>query len=181
MAPAPGTYALGPADGHLSVRTGKGGAAARAGHNLRIEVQRWGATVALAEDPAQTALELTADSGSLQVVEGTGGMNSLDDDDRAGITQTINDEVLKGTAIAFRSTSVSGSDGRLSVQGDLELAGGINPITFELAVADDGRITGTAIVKQTAWGMKPYSALFGTLKVSDEVEVSIDATLGDPQ
>ena len=31
------------------------------------------------------------------------------------------------------------------------------------------------MVKQTDWGIKPYSALFGALKVADEVEVAIDA------
>ena len=86
--------------------------------------------------------------------------------------------MLKGTAITFRSTAVqSAGDGRLSVQGDLELAGGINPIAFDLDIGDDGRVTGSAVVKQSAWGMKPYTALFGTLKVADEVEVSIDARL----
>ena len=86
--------------------------------------------------------------------------------------------MLKGTAIAFRSTSVQAAgDGRLSVQGDLELAGGSNPVAFELEIADDGHITGSAVVKQSAWGMKPYTALFGTLKVADEVTVSIDARL----
>jgi hypothetical protein len=29
-------------------------------------------------------------------------------------------------------------------------------------------------VRQSDWGMKPYSALFGTLKVADEVEVSVE-------
>ena len=33
-------------------------------------------------------------------------MQALDDDDRAGIEQTIDDEVLIGTPIEFRSTSV---------------------------------------------------------------------------
>ena len=33
------------------------------------------------------------------------------------------------------------------------------------------------MVKQTEWGMKPYTALFGTLKVADEVRVEIDAGL----
>jgi polyisoprenoid-binding protein YceI len=177
MSIEPGTYALGPESGALTVRTGKGGAAARAGHNLLIEVGAWGATVQLDADPAQSVLELTADSRSLRVLEGTGGMTSLGDDDKSGITQTIDDEVLKGTAIVFRSTSVQSSDGgRLRVEGDLELAGGINPVAFELEL-DDDRVRGTATVRQTAWGMKPYSALFGTLKVADEVEVSIDARL----
>ena len=42
-------------------------------------------------------------------------------------------------------------------------------------IGDDGRLTGEATVKQTDFGIKPYSALFGTLKVADEVEIEIDA------
>ena len=103
---APGRYALGPADGTLTVATGKGGAAARAAHNLRILVGRWEATLQLGGDPADSSISLTADARSLQVVDGSGGMSALDDDDKAGISQTIDDEVLRGTAIAFRSTSV---------------------------------------------------------------------------
>jgi polyisoprenoid-binding protein YceI len=178
MSIEPGTHALGPENGKLSVRTRKGGAAAMAGHNLLIEVGAWSATVQVGAEPAQTQLELTADSRSLRVLEGSGGMQSLGDDDKASISQTIDEDVLTGTAIAFRSTAVeAAADGRLSVQGELELAGRSNPISFELAVGDDGRLTGSAILKQTGWGMKPYSALFGTLKVLDEVEIAIDAQL----
>jgi hypothetical protein len=35
-------------------------------------------------------------------------------------------------------------------------------------------VSGSAVVKQTDWGMKPYTALFGTLKVADEVEVRLE-------
>jgi hypothetical protein len=34
-------------------------------------------------------------------------------------------------------------------------------------------------VTQTRWGMKPYSALFGALKVLDDVEVVLDGRLQD--
>jgi hypothetical protein len=181
MSIEPGTYDLSPENGKLSVRTGKAGAASKAGHNLLIDVGSWGATVVVGAEPEQTLLELTADSRSLKVLEGSGGIQSLGEDDKAGIGQTIDDEVLEGTTITFRSTSVApAGGGRLAVQGDLELWGGINPIAFDLQLSDDGRVAGTAIVKQTAWGRKPYSALFGTLKVSDDVEVSIDARLGTP-
>jgi polyisoprenoid-binding protein YceI len=179
---APGTYALGPADGTLTVATGKGGAAARAAHNLSILVGRWEATLQLRGDPADSSISLTADARSLRVVDGTGGMSALDEDDKAGISQTIDDEVLQGTAIRFRSTSVAGDNGsgRLLVHGDLELGGVANPVDFELTVGDDGHLTGAATVTQTAHGIKPYTALFGTLKVSDDVRVSIDARLGEP-
>jgi polyisoprenoid-binding protein YceI len=164
-------YALGPTNGTLTVRTGKGGAAAKAGHNLLIEVTRWSAT--LAEDSA----ELTADARSLRVREGTGGINTLDDGDKAGITQTIDEEVLKGAAIRFQSTSVARSGSQFAVSGELELAGVRAPLDFTLDVGEDGRVTGRAKVTQTNWKLKPFSALFGTLKVADDVEVAIDATL----
>ncbi len=178
MAIAPGTYELGPHDGTLLIRTGKGGAASKAGHNLLIRVDRWGATAQFAGDLARSVLELNADSTSFTVLEGTGGIKSLSDEEREGIGQTINQDVLKGTPISFKSTAVRpDSDTRLHVTGDLELANGINLIAFDVDVSDDGRVTGKATVKQTEWGMKPYSALFGTLKVADEVGVEIEAKL----
>jgi polyisoprenoid-binding protein YceI len=175
MSATPATHALGPDNGTLTVRTGKGGAAAKAGHNLLFEVTSWQATLELGPEPQ---VSLTADARSMRVREGTGGMNALGDDDKANIEQTVDEEVLKGTAIEFRSTAVQSSpDGdRMSVSGELELAGRQAPISFELVV-DSGRLTGSATVKQSAWGMKPYSALFGTLKVLDEVQVAIDAKL----
>jgi polyisoprenoid-binding protein YceI len=172
-----GTYRLGPDDGTLSVRTGRKGAAAKAGHDLLIHVTAWQATLRLADDPADTSVELEADATSLRVREGTGGVQSLGDDDKANIHSTINDEVLKRQSIAFRSTQVTGADGQLSVEGELTLAGITRPLTFDLVVGDDGRLSGVAVVKQTDFGMKPYSTLFGALKVADEVRVEIDAGL----
>jgi polyisoprenoid-binding protein YceI len=172
-----GTYRLGPDDGTLSIRTGRTGAAAKAGHDLVIEVTAWEATLRLGDSPADTSVELEADATSLHVREGTGGMQSLGDDDKANIRTTIHDDVLKGHAIAFRSTVASGADGRLSVEGELTLVGTTRPLAFDLVVGDDGRLSATAVVKQSDWGMKPYSTLFGALKVADEVRVEIDATV----
>ena len=172
-----GAHKLGPDTATLSIRTKKAGAAAMAGHNLLIEVTDWNATLELAGDPGQAQIALSADSASLKVLEGTGGAMTLDDEHRASIEQTIDDEILKRTPIEFRSTSIepAGAGGTFAVAGELELAGKRGPITFELAIADDGALTGSAVVKQTRWGIKPYSALFGTLKVIDEVTVEIAA------
>jgi di/tripeptidase len=79
---------LGPADGTLTVRTKKTGAAAKAGHDLLIEVTSWEATL------DEASMSLTADPRSLRVLEGTGGMTTLGDDDKAGIAQSIDEEVL---------------------------------------------------------------------------------------
>jgi polyisoprenoid-binding protein YceI len=175
MAIAPGTYTLGPADGTLTVRTGKGGAAAKAGHNLVIEVTAWQATLDLDGEPS---VALTADARSLRVRSGHGGISPLGDEEKASIAQSIDEDVLKGGAIRFRSNAVDvAADGALRVRGDLDLLGTTRPVTFDLAAGDDGRLTGSTRFRQTDWGIKPYSALFGTLKVADEVEVGIDARL----
>ena len=56
-----------------------------------------------------------------------------------------------------------------------ELAGRRRPLEFEVESAADGSLAGRAVIVQSDWGMKPYSALFGTLKVVDEVEVAVEA------
>lgn len=178
MAIDPGTYELGPQDGRLTVHTARAGAASKAGHDLVIVVERWSATVDWAADPAKSRLELTADSTSFSVQEGRGGVKPLSDDDRRGIVQTINEKVLKGTPITFRSTAVRpDADDRFRVTGDLELLNGVNLVAFDLTVSDDGRVSATAGVTQSEWGIKPYSALLGALKVADEVQVALDARL----
>jgi polyisoprenoid-binding protein YceI len=167
-----GVHTLGPDQAKLTVRTRKGGAAAMAGHNLLIEVTRWNATLSLEADPALT---LSADSKSMRVLEGSGGVNRLDAGDLSNIEQTIDDEVLKGGSIEFRSTAVAvGDSGRVNVDGELELLGKRRPVSFELSIGDDGQLAGETVIKQTDFGMKPYSALFGTLKVADEIRITID-------
>lgn len=140
-----GTY--GPHNTTLRVRTERAGAAARAGHDLLLEVTRWEATV------ADGRLRLTVDPDSLRVLEGKGGMIPLGDDDKANIEQSIREEVLQGKPISY-------ADGRLTLNGQTH--------PLEATVTEDG---GEAVITQTRWGMKPYSALFGTLKVADDVKV----------
>jgi polyisoprenoid-binding protein YceI len=162
----------GPENASLRIRTGRTGGAAKAGHDLLIEVESWQATL---DRDAQPALTLTADSRSLRVLEGTGGLKSLTESDKADIKKTIDKDVLKGGSIEFRSTEVTeGAGGGLSVRGELSLGGKQAPVAFDLATGDDGRMTGSATVTQTAHGMKPYSALFGALKVADEVRIEIE-------
>jgi hypothetical protein len=168
---APGIRRLGPDNATLSVHTRRGGAAAKAGHDLELHVARWEATLDLDAGSA----ELTADGSSLRVEKGTGGMMELGDEDKENIHKTIDDEVLEKRNITFRSTRVEAAgDDHWRVDGDLTLAGGTQPISFDLS-ARDGAVQATATVTQTRWGMKPFSALFGTLKVLDEVEVRLQS------
>jgi YceI-like domain len=167
-----GTYRFGPDDATLSIRTGRTGAAAKAGHDLLLHVTAWEGTV------TATEIELSADGGSLRVQEGTGGIQALGDDDKTDIAKTIDDEVLKRQPITFRSTALRPADGGVTVEGDLTLLGATRPVTAQVTIAADGALGATATIRQTDFGMKPYSTLFGALKVADEVVVSLVGTLG---
>lgn len=179
MSIPPGKYTLGPEQATLTVRTGKAGAAAKAAHNLVIEVTSWNAALESAEDPTATAIRLTADSSSLKVLSGSGGIQKLDDGDKLSIKQSIDEEVLKGGAIEFRSSRVEApvNGGPLRVHGELDLLGARRPIMFELTATDDGHLTAAATITQSDFGIKPYSTLFGTLKVVDAVVVALDGQL----
>lgn len=172
-----GAYRLGPDNATLAVNTARRGAAAKAGHDLVMHVTRWDAILTLDEQPSATRMELNADDGSLRVQSGTGGIQPLGDEERSSIHTTIDDEVLMRRGIEFHSTSAEGDASRMSVEGELTLAGTTHPIAFDLTIADDGAVDATATVTQSAWGIKPYTALFGALKVADEVEVVLEGRL----
>ena len=172
-------YTLGPADGTLAVRTKRAGAAAKAGHDLLLHVTRWEASVELAEDPAKVRLDLTADASSLRVRKGTGGMQPLDADDKQNIQQTIDDEVLLRRRIEFHSTAVrrGARDSQLSVEGELTLGETTNAVAFDLTLGTSGGLSARAVLTQSNWGIEPYTALFGALKVADDVVVELKASL----
>ena len=176
MALQAGNYKLGPDNATLRVKTGRHGAAAKAGHDLVIEVKSWEATLTVADDPAASSVTLSADPTSLHVIEGKGGMQALGDDDKADIRKTIDKDVLKKKDITFSSSSAAADDDGISVSGDLAMGGKTKPVTFKLT-GDGGSINGSATFNQSDWGIKPYSALFGALKVNDDVTVEVEGSV----
>ena len=173
MAIQAGTYTFGPDNASLQVHTTRSGAAAKAGHDLVLDVNSWSATLEVGDD---SSLELSADPTSLHVREGKGGMQALKDDDKEDIRKTIDKDVLERKDIAFKSSRCDPSGDGIKVSGELEIGGTSNPVSFELRESA-GKLTGRATLKQSDWGIKPYSALFGALKVDDEVDVVVEGSL----
>jgi polyisoprenoid-binding protein YceI len=171
-----GTHRFGPDNTSVQVRTYREGVAAKAGHDLIIDVTRWNATVEVAGEAGWT-IELEADPGSLEVREGLRGVKPLTDKDRAEIRKNIDAKVLRSHPIRFRSSAVrlDEADGRLTVEGELTMAGSTRPLTAQLTVEEGGAISGTIRLAQSDWGIRPYRGLMGALKVRDEVEVVIGA------
>jgi polyisoprenoid-binding protein YceI len=177
MALTGGSHELGPDSGRLLVRTGRSGLGRRVGHDLTIEVTRWSARTAVdTAEPANSTVTAEIEVDSFEVREGTGGVKPLTDADRAEITKNVRDKVLHTSAhpvITFRSTGVAGTPEAFTVEGDLTIMGITRPVTVRGQVSGD-RLTGGATVIQSRWGIKPYSALFGQLRVADPIEIEFD-------
>ena len=174
-----GAYRLGPESGRLLVNTTRTGLGAKAGHDLTIEVTRWHARATVdAANPANSSVTVEVDVESFEVREGTGGVKPLTDADRAEIKKTLK-EVLhtaQHPTITFRSRRVDGSVGSLTLDGELTIMGVARPVMVQGGVTD-GRVVGGATVVQSRWGIRPYSAFFGALKLRDEVRVEFDVAL----
>ena len=169
----PGAHELGPEMATIRIETTREGAAAKAGHDLVIELGSWRGQLDVREDGTPASLRLSAETGSLHVVEGTGGVMALTENDKVEIKKTLEDEVLEAQTVEFASTEVSpDADGSFAVRGELEMNGAKRPLTIELTVGADGGLSGHASLKQSGWGIKPYSGLFGTLKVADAIEIT---------
>ena len=181
MAAFTGNFRLGPGAGRVFLKTGRAGLAARAGHDLTIEVTRWSAKVSVPpeEDGGLTAATVSVelDLGSLEVREGTGGAKPLSDRDRRDIKKQMSGILGDGTA-SFTSSRIitSGASGG-AIEGSLTLSGKTQPVRLQVTTPGPGRYRGTGTVVQSAFGIKPYVGFFGALKLRDEVGVEFEVNL----
>ena len=181
VAATTGNYRLGPDNGRVVLKTGRQGIAARAGHDLTIEVTRWSAQVEVPADEAGgvTAATVKAefDLGSLEVRDGTGGAKPLSDRDRGEIKKQISAILGTGTA-SFTSSKIVrfGSSGG-AVEGTFTLNGQSEPVRLQISEPGSGRFRGSATVIQTGLGLKPYVGFFGALKLKDEVGVEVEVSI----
>jgi polyisoprenoid-binding protein YceI len=173
-----GTFLLGPDSGRVLIKTGRAGLAARAGHDLTIEITRWSARVTIPHGGvARAQISAELDLGSLAVREGTGGAKPLTDKDRRDIANTAR-KILGQGAAGFRSAQVAASGASAgAIDGTLTLNGRSAPVRLQVTSPGAGRYRGGATIRQTDFGITPYTGFFGALKLRDEIGVEIDADL----
>jgi polyisoprenoid-binding protein YceI len=151
----------------------KTGILAGLAHDHEIEAPiEWGEV----KDSESSTVELRVDSSKLRVLD-----PEVSDGTRATIQATIQGPEVLDVAhfpeFHFLSTGVepSGTD-RWIVRGNLDLHGQTHPISFEVTLRD-GLYQGTAVLKQTGFGIRPVKVGGGTVKVKDEVKVAFSIAL----
>ena len=176
------TYTIVPSESSFWVFVGKAGLFSALAHNHEIGVKSFsGRVVVPAAGAGGGSLEMEVDAPSLVVLD-----KEPSEEDKKKISNSMHNEVLESAKyqkITFKSVSVSdvkqtGSDAySFVVNGDLSLHGVTKRIAVPVAATVTPqllRATGKYTLKQTDYGIKPYSAAGGTIKVKDEVVVNFD-------
>ncbi|HEU5421480.1 MAG TPA: YceI family protein [Streptosporangiaceae bacterium] len=182
MAILAGRHHLGTDRGRIVLTTLRDGLAAQAGHDLTIEAARWSGELVVGDDLAPASLEVAVDMGSLVVRKGTGGVKPLSDRDKREIAVTARkvltaDRHPEATFSASSFEPAAGGGGVIS--GTLTLAGRSRPVRLSVSVPQPGEYRAATSVTQTDFGIRPYSAFLGSLKVRNDVGVQVEVSLPD--
>lgn len=169
------TKTYGPDAARCEILTFREGALSAIAHDLLLRVTAFELVV----DPTVPSVTARFDPASLRVVaamrDGRPLAGALRATDAREIEETIAATVLRARRfpdIRFASTGVSRRGGDYDVRGTLTLAGVTRPI--EVPVRRDGeRLVAEVPLHQPAFGVKPYSAMLGTLRVKADVLVRL--------
>lgn len=159
------------------VFTFKEGLLSAVAHDLKIRVTRFSIHI----DDETKAIEATFDPASLRVVtamkDGQEANRALSDSDKHKIEENIAGDVLhpkKFAEIRFVSTKVEEDAGGTGyrVKGNLTLHGKTREVSFTSRSDGEGQVAEIAL-HQKDFGIEPYSAMLGTLKIKADVKVTI--------
>jgi polyisoprenoid-binding protein YceI len=169
-------WTLNPDDGELLVHTTVAGRAAKMGHRLTIAMKRWQATVQWSGGEPVSA-QLTVDVDSLEVLRGDGGLTPLSGPEKILVRSNALRQLGAGRfpQICFDADAIEQSQDGYRLAGTLQIRGNTRDQVIDLRTEDLGdawRLSTQAIVRQSEFGVKPYSLVMGSLKVADDVTVS---------
>jgi hypothetical protein len=159
----------------IQVFTYREGLLSNLGHDLRLTLQRFRVEARGSE------ILGTFESNSLSVdgavVDGRVEAGKLSDADRQKIHDNMCREMLRTrdfpeVRLSARTTSKSAP---FRIEGSLTLCGATRRIALVLN-EQSGRLRGSVELVPSQWGVKPYRALGGALKVMDKVLVVVDAS-----
>jgi polyisoprenoid-binding protein YceI len=181
MAIAAGRHQFGTDNGRITLRTFRDGLAAQAGHDLTIEAVRWSGELVVAPDLTPASLSVSVDLGALAVRAGTGGIKRLTDRDKREIAVTARKVLSSGRypEATFTATSFEPGpdDSGGTIVGTLTLAGRSQPQRLQVSQPAPGQYRATTTIRQTSFGIKPYVAFLGALRVADAVEFEAEVDL----
>jgi hypothetical protein len=178
MSPTPRTVEVDAASAECLVFTEKEGLLSKVAHDLKIRVTEF----SLAWDG--TTLTARFDPRSLRVVDamlkGRENPAALSDSDKKKIEKSIVADVLharKHRSIEFESSEVVSEGKGYRIKGELTLHGVTRPISAKVNPSA-GRWSTRLSINQPDYGIEPFSAMLGTLKVKPKLHVRLSVPDG---
>jgi len=169
------TRLLGPPDAHLRVLTYKEGVLSAVAHDLELEVTRF------VIDVDAESFTVTAEAASLRVLhamrDGKPAPAVVSARDARKIEQNIASDVLSARRhpqIIF--TAKLPADDASECEGRLSLCGREREVRLTLT-RDDERLHVRVRLHQPDFGIKPFTAMLGTLRVKADIDVTADVCL----
>jgi len=87
-------------------------------------------------------------------------------------------DVERYPTITFRAAKIDvGDSTQWTMIGDLTLHGQTHPVTVHVVKTDATHFTGSAVIRQSTFGITPIKIAGGTVRVKDDVKVSFAITL----
>ncbi len=174
------TYVLDKDSSKLFVWSYKEGLLSKIAHDLCILATQWEAPLEV--DGDQFTVNLSVDVAGLKIqgVVKDGEVVAMKPKDTADIEGDIVGKkvLLAGKYPQIRFTGKGSRAGNeVEATGELTLRDATRPLNVKSKVEDaDGgfKVTGEIRFKQSDFGMKPFSAMLGTIKVQDELRVTWD-------
>jgi polyisoprenoid-binding protein YceI len=171
-------YSVATNESTLTILVGKAGALRGLGHEHVVAVKSFSGEAHISPNAlnrASFALEIEA--GSLSVAD-----EGISDKDRMEIERSMKEKVLdvsRFPKISFQSVSITDikptANGQTALlDGHLTLNGVTNQVRMPAAITvtpEQLRVSGDIMIKQTDFGIKPYSTAGGTVKVRNELKI----------
>lgn len=156
--------------------TFKEGLLSKVAHDLKLRVTRFSVDVNVSAPSVVAELDPRSLVVLATVQDGKEDPQGLSDGDKQKIQGQIQKDVLEVEQhgrIRFTSRSMQPRpDGGYSITGDLELHGVTRAISFETRL-EGGKQVAEVELHQPDYGIVPYKAMLGTLKVKPEVRVRV--------
>lgn len=148
------------------------GLLARLGHDVRLELGRFELELSAGELHGRFGLESLRVAGTLHGERCDASAPSAAD--RAQIERAVREDILRAARFgdAMLTARASAGESGLRVSGELTLCGQRAPIELR-ALRSDGALEAQATLVPSRFGIAPYRALGGALKVADEVVVRV--------
>lgn len=148
-------------------------------HDLKLKTEKF--EIIINED--EGTVSATFEVASIKVVaaqrNGVDNLRALSANDDAKIIKNLHKDVLKvrrNPQITFQANNVEFEEDEFTIEGDLKIEGRMRKVRIPVK-REENRWSIIYRFNQRDFGIRPFSAMLGTIKIKPEIEIRISITI----